>query len=325
LDDLKRGKKSPSPQITSGQKSAEPTNTPPPRVVEPKPTITIPFVPTPVTQTDNSNFCTQTKNDFNAFEAKYNEVSSKTSQFISIYNEVNSFPDNLTGYNVFQYGYTQFTAKKTIFFQIATDLTKLISELPALAKDDGNLVGSLKSNRLKGINEYSIAYNLYLEVHKNIVENYSLSTVDAEIANLKSARQNRSNGASYFLEAIKNFNSLKDEYHKLLKANGCKGLCENGFAVSEGKCLRVLPKISSLTPTNGAFDTIFSIRGIDFGDERYAGDNIVAGNSNAEIISWTNTEVRFRTSVVLPGLYSVNFQRGGWSPVPVGTLTLKKE
>lgn len=267
-----------------------------------------PPVPVSVVSVQDNTFCSDTRKNFEEFEQKYNDVSLSSARFsevMNIYNQANSAPKSLTGISAFQYLYSQSQSQKDLFVQSATDWKELIAKLPSLTKDQSNSVSSLKSSYSSGITLLTSSYNLNFAAFKTIVEIGSLSALDSAGASLDSAHTSYTNAFAAFNSGAKNFNTLKDLYDKTLKNGGCGGLCKGGYAVSNGQCVPTYPKVNGISPSSGPAETVFSINGTDFGDTK---DTVVVGNQNAEIVSWSNTQVKFKANVVLAGGYVVKIK-----------------
>lgn len=85
------------------------------------------------------------------------------------------------------------------------------------------------------------------------------------------------------------------------------------------------PVPTSINPTKGTIDDIFTINGIGFGT-RGNGDQIGVGNKNAEIISWSDTEIKFRTDgIILTGTYSVVLFKSNIHRIHVRTIEIIKK
>lgn len=265
--------------------------------------------------------CDNIKNEFNDFEKKYNEAYYNFLRANSIFSKDSSSSD-LSGLSYFKYLYSKYTSNKDIFFQYIAKIKEIISQMTTLSLDTKKLTDALKGNFQNGSNEYSYAYNINLEVYKNISENQSYSTIDASISSLETSETNYDNGYNHFKAGIANFNLLKNIYDKALKERGCKGFCDGGYMLYQGNCVEASKKVTDLSPSSGTFDTIFVIKGSDFGDTQKSDDGVIVGNQPAKIIQWSNTEIKFKTEhIVLQGLYSVRFQD---DQVFIGTIKLIK-
>lgn len=290
LESLKSNK-----QVPIGTPSPK-KSVPSPVSMEPKNESPIPIVP----NTQQTNSCINIRQEYDDFEKKYEEVGNKILDVKKIYVEANSSSSaGLSGVSAFKYLYSQATARKDLFFQNLTELKDLVLKLPNLSKDQNSFISLLKSNYQKGISAYTYAYNLNLEVYKNISESLSYSTIESSESSLASANESRKSGDFYFQSGASTltgggiFITFKQIYNNSLIKNGCKSFCSDGYMLSQDKCVVVKPSSLIVPQINGTPETIFAIRGGDFGDVRST-SNVLVSDKQADIILWSHTEIQFK-------------------------------
>ncbi len=267
----------------------------------------------------NNNLCKNTRNDYDSFEQQFNVIMDKISALIKIYNQTYTAPSNLDAFSSSQYLFTQASSEKDVFIQNVSTINDLVSKLPGLDQDKDNLVDAIKTNLQSAVNSYLLSFNLFLATEQSVVNNHSMSVLNAGIATLDSVNKAYVNAGQSLQVALNNFYSLKDVYDKALKTNNCHSLCNGGFALSNGQCIAVLPKIFSLTPFSGTSSTIFSASGADFGDTQSYSSGVTVGDKNVSIALWNNTTVTFVAGNLLPGLYTVRIKG-----VFAGNITITK-
>ena len=274
-----------------------------------------PIISSPAVDPTNAS-CASIRTEFDDFKDQYTKIYSKSVEISNTYNNVRAAPDALSGTAYFDYLYSQASAEKDDFVQKTSELKSLTSKLPVLNKDPGGQVASLKSNYEKGANDLNFAYLLNLDVYRKITDAFSYSFADSDKASFAAAKDRAINGINSFQSGNANYESLKVLYTNEYVNHACPDMCAGGYVLSKWTCVYTPPKVTSLSPASGAVDTIFSIKGRSFGDSP---GTIIVGDRKANIISWSNTEVRFNTTGFFPSYYTVTI-----NGVSAGTITTTK-
>ncbi|MFY9461753.1 MAG: trypsin-like peptidase domain-containing protein [Candidatus Sungiibacteriota bacterium] len=258
--------------------------------------------------------CQQTKSDLTKFDQSYKNVIAQMGDIQKGYSEI--LTSKLNGETNFGYLYQIMFAQQISYHTKINQAEARVNELSLEISDKGEL-SRLRSDLLNWLDGYSAAYDLYLAAFTLLNDNHRiyisgqyilpLNNLDQAKAIFNNAHAKEANAYQAFNNAESEYQKIKNIYNQNLQEHKCeKALCGGGYTLSQGDCVKAPFKITGISPKSGTLETIFTINGENFGDAPKSGDYVMVGYNYAEIIQWSNTEVKFKVArIVLQGSYSV--------------------
>lgn len=260
---------------------------------------------------DASSLCEGIRREFLSFEEVFtDEVYVNAREAWNIYADALDFPEDLSGTSIFKYVANKYTSSKDTFARRVSGLSDGLNRLDALERDDVDLVRNVKKKYTSFASSLESAYNLRHEASKELGDGIYLSSLETSRATYETAGVHEDEALDDFSDATNSFYELKELYDNELVSNSCKGFCDNGYVLFKASCVYAQKKFLGITPSEGTLQTIFTVSGEDFGDSRRNTDQIIVGSGEyADIISWSDTEIKFRPKgIILPTSYNVRVE-----------------
>ncbi|MEN9614288.1 MAG: hypothetical protein RLZZ347_595 [Candidatus Parcubacteria bacterium] len=276
--------------------------------------------------TGKATMCESIKGSFSIFDRDYGNILTALVDVMKSYNQ--SVDGKLDGQFDFDYGYHKMVAAQKSYYRTISEAKDKINGLSVSLGDD--VLSLLKSGVLEGLDDYATAYDTTLSAYSLLTNDQKIFVYNSLVfprTNLDQSRAlfsdalTKANAGYQLLQGQTSYQEIKNIYNSKLKDGMCeKVFCKTGYQLSDqsiGSCVRAQVTFGGLVPNTGNLNTVFTLGGNNFTDTPVYGDRITISNKEVEIISWNNTEIRFKPKDSWLGQHQVNF--GGQF---VGFITL---
>lgn len=276
----------------------------------------------------SASMCQATKADFVTFDQNYKNILTSLTDILTTFLQASDA--KLNGQIDFDYGYHKMFAQQLSFHSKVIQTTSKVNQLDSESVNSTKLL-TLKTNFLNGLSGLTSSFDTFLASYELLTNDQKIylfgdwffppSNIDQSKALYEQAFATQNDAIQKLQSGESKYAEIKTDYNSALLQNSCeKVLCQTAYTFSQGECVRAPLKVTKLSPLFGTNETIFTILGENFGDTQESQYRVYVGYNQAQIVSWSNAEIKFKPNTTSKGPHNVGFT-GGSSDIGLITIT----